>query len=240
VHLTHSRKGDNMRTGRPKEKLTLEEKFWTFVNKKGINDCWNWKGNHFKQGYGRMYHHSTKEGKAHRLSYMINTGEIPEGALVCHTCNNKSCVNPKHLYVGTNDDNMRDLANSGILKGEKNPASKLTVFEVLRIRRIYAKRGKNTYELSKQYNVSQILISQIIRGVSWKHVGGPLKQSTPGKRLTNKEVIEMRELYQKGSNTHELAIKFDRYDSTIERVVFGKTHKNLSGPIALIKRKEKQ
>jgi len=214
-----------------KEKQSLESKFWSFVDKKGEDDCWEWQGNILEQGYGRMYHHSTKEPKAHRLSYMINIGEIPEGALICHTCDNKSCVNPKHLYAGSNQDNMDDLCKAGTLKGEKNPASKLTIFEILRIRRTYDKGGKNTYELAKQYNVSQLLISKIIRGVAWKHIGGPLKQSTPITRLTNREVIEMRELYQKGSTTHELAIKFDRYDSTIERVVFGKTHKNLPGPI---------
>ena len=216
-----------MRTGRPKESITLKDKFWSFVDKQEKDDCWNWKGKHFSQGYGRMYHHSIKEPKAHRLSYIINIGPIPEGLLVCHICNNQSCVNPNHLYAGTNDDNMKDLANSGVLKGENNPASKLTKFNVLQIRRIYNKGDKNTYELAKMFNVSQLLISQVVRGVSWKHVGGPLKKSKKIKRLTKQEIIEIRNLYKNNWTIHELSVKYNRYDSTIGRVVTFKTHKNI-------------
>lgn len=216
-----------MRTGRPKETISLEDKFWSFVDKLGKDDCWNWKGNHFKQGYGRMYHHSIKEPKAHRLSYTINIGIIPDGLLVCHTCGNRSCVNPNHLYAGTNDDNMKDLANSGILKGENNPASKLTEFNVLQIRRMYDKGDKNTYELAKMFNVSQLLISQVVRGVAWKHVGGPLKKIKTITRLSNVEVLEIRKLYKFGNTIHDLAVKYNKYDSTIDRVITFKTHKNV-------------
>ena len=222
-----------MKTGRPKETISLEDKFWSFVDKRGKDNCWNWKGTHFKQGYGRMYHHSIKEPKAHRLSYIINIGKIPNRLLVCHTCNNRSCVNPNHLYTGTNEDNMKDLADSGVLKGENNPASKLTKFNVIQIRRIHHKGTKNTRELAKMFNVSQLLISRIIRGVSWKHVGGPLFKGVKSKgRTSYLDVKKIRELYSNGLSIQELSVKFDKYNSTIYRIVFGQTHKSCPGPIA--------
>lgn len=86
----------------------LYVRFWKRVDKQKENDCWEWKGLKYPSGYGRM-----GNVYAHRLSYTLNCGEIPKGLHVCHSCDNPSCVNPKHLWVGTVADNMRDRDKKG-------------------------------------------------------------------------------------------------------------------------------
>jgi len=76
------------------------------------NQCWEWKGSKNNKGYGRMIING-KFYMAHRLSYALFVNEIPKGMLVCHKCDNPSCVNPDHLFVGTNQDNMDDMKKKG-------------------------------------------------------------------------------------------------------------------------------
>lgn len=99
----------------------ISERFWKKVDKKGPDDCWEWKGSKSSSGYG----HIIFEGKttdAHRVSYILTHGEIPENLLVLHNCNNKTCVNPRHLRSGTQSENMHDLA-----KARKTGAASVTI-----------------------------------------------------------------------------------------------------------------
>ena len=86
------------------------ERFWAKVDKSG--DCWLWTASKTKEGYG-YFRFDGAMRKAHRMSWLLTNGEIPEGMLVCHTCDNPSCVNPKHLWLGTNRDNMDDMNAKG-------------------------------------------------------------------------------------------------------------------------------
>lgn len=90
--------------------MTDEEKFWSKVVKS--EGCWEWQGAKRSNGYGVIY----KKGKstqAHRFSWMITSGAIPEGMYVCHKCDNRPCVRPDHLFLGTHTDNMRDCGAKG-------------------------------------------------------------------------------------------------------------------------------
>lgn len=86
----------------------LSVRFWKKVNRKDENKCWEWLGSRYPSGYGRL-----SKKYAHRLSFEIINGLIPKGMHVLHTCDNPPCVNPKHLWVGTAGDNMRDRDKKG-------------------------------------------------------------------------------------------------------------------------------
>ena len=155
--------------------------FWDKVDKQGPNDCWEWQGANRGNGYGAMKldEHVVS---AHRIAWTIMNGEIPTSLLVCHHCDNKTCVNPKHLFLGTQADNMRDAYRKGRItlpanradtqfqKGERHPGSKLTDNVVLDIRQIY-QGGSVTYrDLSKYYDVDRSLIYQIVKRKKWTHI----------------------------------------------------------------------
>lgn len=99
------------RTGREKSK-SLAERFWLKVTK--TDKCWTWIGNHDSKGYGRIYDLRTRTKRlAHRVSWELANGLIPEGMAVCHHCDNPPCVRPEHLFLGTLDDNNKDRAAKG-------------------------------------------------------------------------------------------------------------------------------
>jgi hypothetical protein len=104
-------------------RIKLEDRFWRMVDKQGDDECWNWRGYKNIKGHGRFslkanfrygsFSIGHKNIGAHRMAYILTYGEIPDGIFICHKCNNSSCVNPKHLYPGTQLDNMQDRKIAG-------------------------------------------------------------------------------------------------------------------------------
>lgn len=153
--------------------LVVDEKQYIFDRIK-INEetgCWEWTGTCFSNGYARAGLSKRKGRKfsqrASRMAHEVFVGEIPPGLLMCHKCDNKKCVNPDHLFLGTTKDNMQDMVNKGrSLKGEKCPNSKLTEEIVKKIRR--SKKSKEF--LSEKYGVSVCTIRDAQNRRTWKHI----------------------------------------------------------------------
>jgi len=154
------------------------ERFWKKVDIKGEDECWEWMAGKFKSGYG-IFRIDKKLYKSHRISWILENGQIPEDnsyfktLFVCHKCDNKKCVNPHHLFLGTCKENMIDCSKKGRLSdnsGEKHGLHKLTEQEVLEIRFKYGTGLYTQKELAEEYGVAQPHISIIIRNKSWKHI----------------------------------------------------------------------
>lgn len=135
------------------------------------DDCWIWQRSKDKDGYGYIKK-DKKTHKAHRISYEIHNGPVPEDKWVLHTCDNPSCVNPEHLWLGTAQENNDDMVAKGrqnhvgwAANGEKNPNSKLTQEDVDWIRANY-KWGKGP-EFAEKFGVGAFMINRIVRGEAW-------------------------------------------------------------------------
>lgn len=148
-----------------------EKRFWAKVDKGPDDECWNWQAASQSGGYGQFWD-GKRDVLAHRYVWKLANGSIPKRMCVLHHCDNRKCVNPNHLFLGTRIDNNRDMVQKNRqVKGEDNGRSKLTKDQVLKIRKIYTKENEIMQrELAEEYNVSIAQISHIVNRKSWKHI----------------------------------------------------------------------
>ena len=163
---------DHLRVG-TKKRLSRggmwKEKFLRRVRK--TDSCWNWD-NPGKRGYGYVYV-CGKMLRAPRVAYILWVGEIPEGLNILHSCDNPACVNPEHLRVGGQSENIRESFEKGrhtLVKGERNGKSKLTDAAVLNIRKLYDVDGLSLRKIGTLFGVGHTTICNVVRGKTWMHV----------------------------------------------------------------------
>lgn len=169
---------------------TPEQRFWQRVNQDGpvpshrpeLGPCWQWTGA-TSSGYGIIHPACRVELWAHHVSYEIHSGKIPEGLYVLHHCDNRRCVNPAHLFLGTLADNNADRDRKGRQakgnragfrvqppSGERNTHAKLTETDVREIRRLHTEEKLNCGILARRFGVSPCSCQGIVRRKTWKHL----------------------------------------------------------------------
>lgn len=136
------------------------DNFWSWAVK-ASSGCWEWTRSFNNQGYGQQRVTGGRTLVAHRVAYALHHGAIPGGQQVLHRCDNPKCVNPDHLFLGTQSDNIRDAVSKGRHRRGDGPASRFTASEVAEI---LAATGSQR-ELAKRFGVAQNVIGRIKRGV---------------------------------------------------------------------------
>ena len=149
--------------------LDRERRFWDKIDCGG--ECWIYKQPRGRYGYFGIG--GRKTARMNRVSFALYNGPIPEGAEVCHTCDNDKCVRPEHLFLGTRDINMNDMASknrSADKKGTLNGRARLRPVDVLQILKLAETHSKA--EIGRLYGVTDVTIHGICTGRLWAHVTG--------------------------------------------------------------------
>jgi len=152
----------------------MDAKFWSLVKIGGPDECWNWSGSTMG-GRGDHRYGAFSDGRwtyyAHRFAFSVKVGPIPNHAKVLHECDNPLCCNPKHLFLGTQKDNVRDMMAKGRAykaSGDDHGMARLTSEQVLAV----FKDPRTQKTIAKEYGVGLTCISNIKTGLTWGHVTG--------------------------------------------------------------------
>lgn len=150
------------------------QRFMSKVCVCGPDECWEWQAARDIDGYGR-FSYLGDNVPAQRVSYILHKGEIPPGMLVCHECDNPSCVNPKHLFLGTQHDNVIDMfaknrqPQRNLLRGSAKGTNKLVEEDIYKIRELI-EQGYTNQQIADMFNVAKATISHIKTKRNWGHI----------------------------------------------------------------------
>jgi hypothetical protein len=186
----------------------LSDPLFERVDKTG--DCWIWTGAKTPEGYGMMRRgHGTRY--AHRIVVEMVYGPIPDGMYACHHCDNPPCVRPDHLFIGTPQDNVRDMHAKGrgtwpIRFGSENSFAVLTESVVMEMRRL-SSEGVATAEIARRFNQNEGTTAHAIAGTTWGHLPGavPLTPRAKHRRWIRSQAPMMRDRAANGESLRDIA-----------------------------------
>lgn len=151
----------------------VSERFFSKVMPEPMSGCYLWEASVGKDGYG-TFKLRGKNRKAHRVAYVLSYGPVSRADVVCHKCDNRACVNPGHLFLGSHRDNMKDMTAKGRqAKGGRCHLTKLSAASVLEI---YARahNGEPHLDIARDFGIGRRNVSEIKRGKTWNHLTGAL------------------------------------------------------------------
>lgn len=230
-------------------------RFWDKVEKCNHGDlcidcCWLWGGVLVSDGYGQLYIGRIGDKRirkpAHVVSWRLHNNMqcVPIAMKICHDCDNPPCVNPHHLWLGTNKQNMEDMTSKGRQfqpKGSLHGEAKLTEWKVQRILQLFITGHWSYKMLAERFGVTNTKIGQIIKGKAWLHVERPeqhliddAKRLWVKQKLTEADVKEICRLYPTGQYTQEqLGVMFGISERQISTIVRGMQHQNIVRPLSV-------
>ena len=209
------------------------DRFWARVDKS--DGCWNWTGALNTDKYGKLLVCTDRARRlfAHRISWALHNNAEPGDMLVIHSCDNRRCVRPEHLRLGTHLDNARDaIDRDRYVRGAAHSSAKLHPFDVNAIRALY-EAGLGKRKLAEYYNVNSRTILALVRGRTWdklpaqkQYTGLEAGEDAPNAKLTADQVAEIRRL-RVDMTQREIAERFGVTPSTISAICRGKTWKSV-------------
>lgn len=202
---------------------SLADRFWEKVTKS--DGCWTWSGA-TGMGYGRIRRGGKNDGfpSTHHVSWELHFGPIPDGMQVLHHCDNRPCVRPDHLFLGTHADNMADMvAKDRGARGERSANAKLSDDAVRSIRSQYD-QGASSRQIARKFGVSATIIKAVVRGDTWAHLPMGERRPVGNARLTPDHVLEAIRLRSDGMSVAGIADRLGIEMSYASRVSRGLTH----------------
>lgn len=161
-------------------------RFWAKVRRRADDECWEWIGDVTNEGYGK-FKVKKQSQSSHRLAWLICRGPITSGTCVLHACDNRLCVNPSHLFLGTNRQNTQDMVSKGRSRLTKKGSSPVKLTEE-QVRELRSDRGRGMAmrQIAAKYGISGKHARRIVNFHQWKSVS----QCTESQDLSSKERVE--------------------------------------------------
>lgn len=203
-------------------KLITQDDIQRFMSKitERENGCWEWTGSRHQIGHG-YFSVGRSIIYAHRFSYVMAHGDIPKDLYVCHSCDNPWCVNPKHLFAGTANDNTQDMMNKG---RNLYTTRRLSESEVIEMRTMYANGGVTIKDVADKFGVSRHSAGNVIRGKSHVEYSGAISRNNSNHISDEKADMIRREYPASGLSMRAFAESVGVDYSTVANIVNGATH----------------
>lgn len=213
--------------------LSVEDNFWQNIQK--TDTCWLWTGTIDRNGYGILHSRKLDGSKmAHRFSYELRYGPIPDGLYVCHNCpiqDTRNCCNPEHLFLGDQAANIADAVQKGRMRhGTQHHSSKLDSDRIELIFELY-EAGDSHRTIAKKLGVTHMTIGRVLRNQSWQHISKPDVVLRDGVSILNdSKVIEILNRLKLGERQSSLAREMEVNPSTIHSIVRGQSWNHIPRP----------